>query len=85
MTAFVAVPETAMNEDDGLVLWQDYIGLAGKGFVLQFVAVAISVQEPAHQHLGLGVLAFNLTHVVAAGSLVVHICHEAKIVPYKQL
>jgi hypothetical protein len=31
------------------------------------------------EHLGLGVLAADLTHVVAAGSFVVDVCHDAKI------
>ena len=32
---FVAVPEAAMDEDDGVVFRQDEIGTAGEGFVFR--------------------------------------------------
>jgi len=72
-TAFVAMPETAMYKDDGLVFRQYYIGLAGEVFYVQTVAIAQGMQVAAHEHFGLGVLAFYAAHIVAACFLAVDI------------
>ena len=55
--AFVTVPETAVDKDDGPVLAQDNVGGAGEPAHVDPVAVATRVQVTAHEHLGLGVLA----------------------------
>lgn len=57
--AFVAVPEAAVDEDDGPVLAQDNVGGAGEPAHVDPVAVATRVQVTAHEHLGLGVLALD--------------------------
>ena len=36
--AFVAVPEAAVDKDDGAVLWEDDVGGAGKALVIHAVA-----------------------------------------------
>ena len=53
----VAVPEAAVDKDDGSVLAQDNIGGAREPAHVDPVAVATRVQVTAHEHLGLGVLA----------------------------
>ena len=55
--AFVAVPETAVNKNDGPVLAQDNVGGAGEPAHVDPVAVATRVQVTTHEHLGLGVFA----------------------------
>lgn len=77
--ALMTMPEAAMNEDDGFVFGQDDVGFARQGFVVELVAEALGMEETADEHLGLGVFAADLTHVIAAGSFVVDVCHDAKI------
>ena len=57
--AFMAVPEAAVDKDDGLVLAQDNVGCAGEPAHVDPVAVATRVQVTAHEHLGLGVFALD--------------------------
>ena len=57
--AFVAVPEAAVDKDDGPVLAQYYVGGAGQALDVYAVAVATRVQVTAHEHLGLGILALD--------------------------
>ena len=59
LAAFVAVPEAAVDKDDGPVLAQDNVGGAGEPAHVYPVAVATRVQVTAHEHLGLGVLALD--------------------------
>lgn len=61
------------------VLKNHQIGLAGQGFVVQFVAVALRMQEAAHQQLGLGILALDAAHIIAALFFAVHIGHTANV------
>ena len=55
--SFVPVPETAVDEDDGLVFPQHDIWCAGQLSDVDAVAVATGMEVAAHEHLGLGVLA----------------------------
>lgn len=80
LAILMPMPEAAMHEDDGLVFGQDDVGFAGQGFVMQFIPEALSMEISAHEHLRLGVFAFDLTHIVAARSAVVYICHASKAI-----
>ena len=46
--AFVTVPEASVDEDDGAVLAQHYVGGAGQAFDIYAVTVAVGVQVTAH-------------------------------------
>ena len=46
--AFVPVPEAAVDEDDGAVFAQHYVGGAGQALDIYAVAVAVGVQVAAH-------------------------------------
>ena len=75
-----------MNENDGFIFWQYYIGLAGHVFYVKAVTIAVKMQEATHQHFWLSVFALYLAHVVAAGGFVMHVCHNAKLgVRYSEL
>ena len=65
-TAFVPVPETAVDKDDGFVFRQYDVWLAGEAFDILPEAVACAVQHSAGKHLGLCVLPFDSRHVPAA-------------------
>ena len=56
---FVPVPETAVDEDDGAVLAQRYVGCAGQSLDIYAVAVAMGMQATARYHLGLGIIALD--------------------------
>lgn len=75
----MAMPEATMNEDDRFIFWQHQVGLAGQGFIVQFVPEALSMQKLPHQHFRFGVLALYLAHVITAGGLIVHICHGVNV------
>jgi hypothetical protein len=51
---------------------------------MQPVPETIFMQKLTHQHFRLSILTFNPRHIIAAGFLAVHICHNAKIVQFKQ-
>ena len=62
---FMAVPEAAVDEDDGAVFRQDEVGPAGQGFVFRAVdgeAVAEAVEHRAQGQLRLGVAATDAGH-----------------------
>lgn len=66
---FVAVPEAAVDEDDGAEFRQDEIGAAGEGFVFRAVhgeAVAETVEHGPEGELGFGVPAADAGHDVGA-------------------
>ena len=73
------MPETSVNEDDGFVSRYHDVGMAREIFIMQLVAKALRMQELPDEHLGLGIAAFYLRHIVAAGSLAVHIGHGANV------
>jgi hypothetical protein len=69
MAVFMAVPETAVDEDDGAVFRQDEVGSAGEGFVFRAVdgeAVAEAVEHRAQGQLRLGVAAADAGHDLGA-------------------
>ena len=73
------MPEATMYKNNRPVFGKNNIWFAGQVFYVQPVTETISMQEPAHEHFGLGVLAFYAAHVVAAGCLVVYIGHGVKL------
>lgn len=75
-TAFVSVPEAAVDEDDCLVLAQYYVGGAGQAFDIYAVAVAVGMKVTAHNQLGFGVLALDVRHA-SVPLLCCHlVCHD---------
>ena len=62
--AFVTVPEAAVDEDDGAVFAQHYVGGAGQALDIYAVAVAMGMQVATHNQLGLGVLALDARHAL---------------------
>ena len=76
---FVAVPEAAVDKDDGLVLAQDDVGGAGEPAHVDSVAVTARVQVTAHEHLGLGVFALDACHTSVSLLNGHPVCHGAKI------
>ena len=76
---FVPVTETAVDEDDGAVLAQYYVGGAGQAFDVYAVAVAMGVEVTAHNQLGLGVLAIDARHAPVPLFFSHPVCHVAKI------
>ena len=77
--AFVAVPEAAVDEDDGAVLAQYYVGGAGQALDIYAVAIAVGMQVTAHNQLGLGVLALDACHALVPLFFCHSVCHVAKI------
>lgn len=73
--ALVAVPEAAVHEDHSPVPGQHEVGPAGQVLAMQAVTQPVSVQVLADEQLGLGVLAPDAGHVVAAGGRGVDVGH----------
>lgn len=65
LASFVAVPETAVDENGCPVFGHDNVGRAGELPHVYSVAVASGVQVAAYEHLGLGVLALYARHATA--------------------
>ncbi len=59
----VAVPEAAVDEDDGAVLGQDEVGFAGKAFVVESVPVTPAPQLGPHNLLRSRVTGADAGHV----------------------
>lgn len=62
---FVAVPEAAVDEDDGVVFGKDEVGPAGEVFVFRAVdgeAVTEAVKDGAKRELGFGIAATDAGH-----------------------
>ena len=78
LASFVPVPEAAVDEDDGAVLAQHYVGGAGQALDIYAVAVAMGVQVTAHDQLGLGVLALDARHALVPLFFSHLICHAIK-------
>jgi hypothetical protein len=60
--ARVAVPETSMDEDNGLVFWKDDVRLARKIFSVEPKPISEPVEQAADNSFGLCVLAPNPRH-----------------------
>ncbi len=56
------MPETSVDEDDGLMLGQDDIRTAGQISAMKPEAVAHPVQHTTDDHLRYGILSPHLTH-----------------------
>ena len=63
------MPKAAVDENGGFVLGEHDIGPAGEVFAVEAVAVSVGMEEFAHEHFGLGVLAAYAAHVVACCGL----------------
>lgn len=63
VTAVVAVPEATVHKDDSIVSPEHQIGAAREVGLMKSKAVAKSVYEAAHDHLGAGVLRANAGHI----------------------
>jgi hypothetical protein len=59
----VAVPEAAVDEDDGFEFGEDDVGAAGEFFVVETEAEAEFVEEGADAEFGGGVFGFDAAHV----------------------
>jgi len=70
------VPEATVYKHDSFVFWQYNIRFSGKCLVVKAIAQAAGMQELAYQQLRLGILSFNLRHVVAASSGGMYIGHS---------
>ena len=81
----MAVPETAVDEDDGAVFAQHYVGCAGELAYVDSVAVTARVQVTAHEHLGLGVLALDARHALVSLFFCHSVCHVAKILFFRNM
>lgn len=62
------VPETAVDEHDGVVFRQYYIRVAGVTLVVLAESQTLAKQIAAHQHLDFGVSATNMRHRVRTGA-----------------
>ena len=79
LAAFVPVPEAAVNEDDGAVLAQHYVGGAGQALDVYAVAVAMGVQVTSHNQFWFCVLALDARHALVPLFFCHPVCHAAKI------
>ncbi len=64
----MAVPETAVDENDGPILGQDQVRPSGKTHVMQSKTKAGRMQHPPYCHLGLCVFSLYTGHHPAARS-----------------
>ena len=65
-TAFVPVPEAAVDEDDSLIFRQDDVRPAGQGADVFAEAVSGAVEHGADEDFRLRVLSFNTAHIPRA-------------------
>ena len=61
--AAVAMPEAAVNEDDGFVFGKNDVGTTGEVFAVETKAVTHAVKERSDEDLGLCVFALDSRHV----------------------
>ena len=59
----VLMPETAVDEDDGFVLWQYDVRFTGQGADVFAEAVSGAVEHGADENLRLRVLSFDPAHI----------------------
>jgi hypothetical protein len=71
----MAMPEATVNKKYGSVFGKYDVGFAWKVFDVQAVPEAMGMEKTPYNHFGLGVLAFDLTHVVASGFWLVNVGH----------
>lgn len=75
----MSVPETAMNEDDLLILRQDYIGCSGKVFSMQPEPVAHRMEKFTNDNFRFGVLALYGGHYFTALFLIENVGHLKEV------
>lgn len=73
-TALVSMPEAAVHEDHGMVLWKDQIRLAGK-VPVDPVTQAHAVQVATYNQFRFGVFPSNAGHHPAARCRIDDVCH----------
>lgn len=71
----MAMPETTIHKDDGLVSGQNYVGLSWESSVVQPISKTAFVEACANYYLRFGVLACNPGHHSRAGGFVYGIGH----------
>ena len=76
----VSVPETTVDEQHNFSTWHYYVGLAGKIFVVQSVAITPGVQSFSYCELRLGILAPDTGHHLRPLSFVYNIDHKRSVV-----
>ena len=79
LTAFVPVPEAAVDEDDCLVFAQHYVGGAGQALDIYAVAVAMGVQITSHNQFRFCILALDARHALVPLFFCHSVRHVAKI------
>lgn len=63
----MAMPEAAMNENHLAPATKYEVWATRKALIVKPIAIAHAMNETAHQHLGLGVLAPNTAHPFGTG------------------
>ena len=76
-TAFVTMPEAAVDEDRSVVLLHPQIGVARDGFVVEPETKALAMQPASNDSLGLGILATDTGHHSGAGFFIDYVNHQA--------
>ena len=77
--AFVPVPEAAVDEDDGAVLAQHYVGGAGQALDIYAVAVAVGMEVTSHNQFRFCVPALDARHALVPLFFCHSVRHVAKI------
>lgn len=78
----MSVPETSMNEDGGVVLRENHIGLSGKVVAMKAKPEAEPVQEGPDGYLGRRIPAADTAHDFASfcgGECIHRACHPTEI------
>ncbi len=73
--AVMAMPEAAMNENDGAEAWEDHVRTARQVLDVQAEPEACRMEATAQEHLGAGVMATDSAHVPPALFRSEDVCH----------
>ena len=76
---FVSVPEATVDEDDGAVFAQHYVGGTGQTLYVYAKAVAPCVQIAPYQQFGFCILAAYARHTIVSLFFRHSVCHKAKM------
>lgn len=71
----MSMPETPVNEDSGIIFWQDYVRSTGKFFVVKSISKSFPEQRFSYHQLWLCILSSDTGHHSAASLFVNNICH----------
>lgn len=77
--AFMSVPETSVDKNDGFVFRQNNVRFSRQGLDVYPVPEPFAEKVFPYEKLGLGVLCPDLRHIVAAGFFGVDVGHEKDI------